>query len=361
MTRVRGRARHLGDRRRPDLRQGPQAGRRPHRRRPDGGRRGVRLADRPERLRQEHAAEAGRRPRQPDVGGRQGLRQGCPAGAARPGLRDRLPAGGPAPVAHGHRQHRAAAQAPRRRLDAAQGPGRRADRAGGTHRLREEPPRPALGRHAAAGRDRPRTGREPAAAADGRAVRRARRDHPRADAERAGAHLRRDRCRRPLRDPLDPRGRLPLRPGRRDVPASGPDHRRRRRPGRRPGRCARPHRAGPRRRGLLPRGGRRQRPAARHPGRDRRCRRDWSEYDGRRRHHRLPRHPTAVPDHRGPVEHRPGAAGVRRAGDPRRGSCSSTRPRSSRSSSRRPARSGSRSPPTPRTSSTARRSPGATH
>ena len=58
---------------------------------------------------------------------------------------------------------------------------------------------------------------QPAAAADGRAVRRARRDDPRAHAGRAGADLRRDRRGRRVRHPLDPGGGVPVRPGRRDV------------------------------------------------------------------------------------------------------------------------------------------------
>ena len=48
---------------------------------------------------------------------------------------------------------------------------------------------------------------------------------------RAAADLRGDGHERRVRDPLDPRGRLPVRPGRRDVAPPGPDHpRRRRRP-----------------------------------------------------------------------------------------------------------------------------------
>ncbi len=89
-----------GHRRRPGLRKGPQEGRRARRRRPHRRRGRVRLADRAERLREEHAAAAGRRPRRPHVGRDLGLRQAGPAGPARPGLRHRLPAGGTAAVAH---------------------------------------------------------------------------------------------------------------------------------------------------------------------------------------------------------------------------------------------------------------------
>ena len=75
----------------------------------------------------------------------------------------------------------------------------------------------------------------PAAAADGRAVRRARRDDPRAHAGRAAADLRRHRHHRRVRHPLDPGGGVPVGPRGRDVAAPGSDHRRdRRRPRPRP-------------------------------------------------------------------------------------------------------------------------------
>ena len=60
----------------------------------------------------------------------------------------------------------------------------------GLDRLREALSRPALGRHAAARRDRALARRAAEAAAHGRAVRRARRDDPRAHADRAAAHPR---------------------------------------------------------------------------------------------------------------------------------------------------------------------------
>ena len=102
----------------------------------------------------------------------------------------------------------------------------RADRA---DRVRRVLPRPAVRRHAAAGGDRPRAGRASAAAADGRAVRRAGRDDPGADAERAGPDLRRDRGGGGVRDPLHPRGGVPLRPRRGDVAPARADRRGRRR------------------------------------------------------------------------------------------------------------------------------------
>ena len=60
--------------------------------------------------------------------------------------------------------------------------------------------------------------------AHGRAVRRARRDDPRAPQRRGAPDLGADRHDDRVRDPLDPRGRLPLVPGRGHEPAAGPDH-----------------------------------------------------------------------------------------------------------------------------------------
>ena len=75
--------------------------------------------------------------------------------------------------------------------------------------------------HAAAGRHRPRARRAPAAPADGRAVRRARRDDARAHAGRAAAHLRR----RPAPPSCSSPTRIPeavylVEPRRRDVAAA---------------------------------------------------------------------------------------------------------------------------------------------
>ena len=98
---------------------------------------------------------------------------------------------GPAAVAHGRRPTSSCPSS-----STASAPAERRARSAellelvGSPGLRPSPPRPALRRHAAAGRDRPGAGRESSAAADGRAVRRARRDHPRAHAGRAGPHLR---------------------------------------------------------------------------------------------------------------------------------------------------------------------------
>ena len=86
----------------------------------------------------------------------------------------------------------------------------------------------ALGRDAAARLDRAGALVLAAAAADGRAVRRARRDDPGADEQRAAADLAGDALDGRLRHPLDRRVGLPLHPGRRHVGTSRPDRRDRR-------------------------------------------------------------------------------------------------------------------------------------
>ena len=63
----------------------------------------------------------------------------------------------------------------------------------------------------------------PEAAADGRAVRRARRDDPRADERRADEHLATDRDDDRVRHPQHPRGGVPVDPRRRHVGATRPD------------------------------------------------------------------------------------------------------------------------------------------
>ena len=217
--------------RRQDLPDEGRRRRRADRRRPRGRRGRVRLAHRPVRLRQVDAAASDRRPRPGRPRDRIEVFGKTPVeGARRPGVRHRVPAGRAAAVAHGRRQHRAAARAARHRQGGARGPRRRARRARRPVRLRRPLPRPAVGRHAAARRDRPRVRRAPAPAAHGRAVRRARRDDPRVPADRARAHRRRDRRGRRVRDALDPRGRVPLGPRRRDEPAARPHHRRSSRP-----------------------------------------------------------------------------------------------------------------------------------
>ncbi len=78
----------------------------------------------------------------------------------------------------------------------------------------------AFRRHAAAGVDRPGARRRAGAAADGRAVRGARRDRPRPPQRAAPAAVGEDRQDGDLRHPLDPRGSVPVDPDRRDVAAT---------------------------------------------------------------------------------------------------------------------------------------------
>ena len=117
-------------------------------------------------------------------------------------------------------EHLAPARAARHLPPGAHRARRRARRARRPHRVRRPLPGPALRRHAAARRDRPRPRHATAAAAHGRALRRARRDDARVPADRAHPHHRRDRRRGRVRDPLDPRGGVPVRPRRRDEPAA---------------------------------------------------------------------------------------------------------------------------------------------
>src|SRR5690606_17184965 len=84
-------------------------------------------------------------------------------------------------------------------------------------------PARAVRRDAPARGDRPRAVLRPVDPAHGRAVRRARRAHPRPDEPGAAAHLRGHRRDRRVRHALDHRGGVPVRPGRAAVPAARPD------------------------------------------------------------------------------------------------------------------------------------------
>ena len=110
----------------------------------------------------------------------------------------------------------------------------------------------ALGRDAAAGLDRPRALVLSAAAADGRAVRRPRRDDTRANEQRAAPDLAGHPLDRRLRHALDRRVGVPLDPGRGDVRKAGAYR------GRRPDRLAAAARPGDARGSALRR--------AHHPG-----------------------------------------------------------------------------------------------
>ena len=129
----------------------------------------------------------------PSAGSVQGQRQAGGAGPARPGLRHGLPDGRSVRLAHCGQEHRVAARAdglverrpaPKVRRDAGSRQARR---------VRQAPSLRAVGRDAAAGGHRPSPGLQPIAVTDGRAVRGARRDDPRAHAGRAAADLGGDR------------------------------------------------------------------------------------------------------------------------------------------------------------------------
>ena len=130
----------------------------------------------------------------------------------------------------------AAARAPQVAPCAPPGACARDARARRAHRLRVEQALAALGRHAAARLDRTRALLRPRAPAHGRALRRAGRDDARAAQHGASPDLGQGGQHHRLRDPLDPRGGLPLDAGRRDV---GPARAHRRRDRRRPPAAAR--------------------------------------------------------------------------------------------------------------------------
>ena len=88
-------------------------------------------------------------------------------------------------------------------------------------RLRGQVPVAAVGRHAAARVDRPRAGLRAQAADDGRALRRARRDHPRPPERAAAAAVAARAAHGGVRHPLDRRSGVPVDPHRRDVAAAG--------------------------------------------------------------------------------------------------------------------------------------------
>ena len=188
--------------------------------RPDDRLRRVRLADRPVGLREVDAASHHRRPRRADERQGDGERQVRAAGPERPRLRDRLPARGALRLAHRHEEHRAAARDARLDPGSAQRPDQGDARARRAHRVREPLSVAALGRDAAARLDRSRLVVLAAAAPDGRAVRSARRDDPRAPEHGAARHLAGDRLDHDLRHALDRRGGVPLDARRRDVPAA---------------------------------------------------------------------------------------------------------------------------------------------
>ena len=187
-------------------------GRGARRHRSRGRARFVRLADRSVGVREEHAPPRHRRSRRADRGHRRGQRQARAPRPSRPRLRHGVPAGracstgGPSSATSSCRSSCRAGRPPTA--------GHRAEELLKLVRLdefAEHRPVAAVGRHAAARRDRAGAVGAPVAAAHGRAVRRPRRDDPGAHAGRAAPDLRRHRHHRRLRHALDPRGGVPVR------------------------------------------------------------------------------------------------------------------------------------------------------
>ena len=110
-------------------------------------------------------------------------------------------------------------------------------REGQPRQVRRQPSAHAVGRHEAARGDRARHGDGARHAADGRAVRRARRPDPAQDAGRAAAALGRHALHRAVRHPFDPRGDQVRQPHPAAVAAPGPGQGRARQ---RAARCRRP-------------------------------------------------------------------------------------------------------------------------
>ena len=137
-----------------------------------------------------------------------------------PRCRHGVPVARAAAVAHHHRERAAAGRCAAAGPDGAARARVRAAGHGRAGGLRECLSAPSLGRHAAAGRHRPRAGPRSQAAAHGRAFRRARCPHPRADVARAAAHLDDQPQDHPVRHPQHPRGGAAVRPHRPHVGAA---------------------------------------------------------------------------------------------------------------------------------------------
>ena len=138
------------------------------------------------------------------------------------GPRHRVPGFRPAvSLAHRARQRRLRPGNEGRREGGARADRAQAIGAGEAGKVRPILSAPPVGRHAAAGRHRPRAGLQSGRAADGRAVRGARRAHPRRHAAAAGRRLAGDAQDGDLCDPQRGRGGLSRRPGDRDDAASG--------------------------------------------------------------------------------------------------------------------------------------------
>ena len=152
------------------------------------------------------------RARNGDFGDRTGQRRTCDRGSASQAGGDGAAAPGPSAMAKCSSQRPAAA---RHQQQGQRPDDQRSDRAVGTSRARLIPRCPsarAVWRHAATGRAGARPRARRAIAGDGRAPRRARRDHPVGDARPAESTRRRARSHDAVRHPLDQRGRRAQRP-----------------------------------------------------------------------------------------------------------------------------------------------------
>ena len=146
---------------------------------------------------------------------------GAPVQGAVGNIADRLSARRPARLAHGARQCAAAGRDQEARPREPPPQGARSPALGRACRIRGQISGRALRRHAPAGGDLPGAGAGPRPAADGRAVRRARRAHPRADEPRSAAHVAARPQHRALHHPQHRGGGAAVRPRGGDVVAPG--------------------------------------------------------------------------------------------------------------------------------------------
>ena len=180
---------------------------------------GIRLYRRAVRLRQVHAAQHHRR--LPDPAGRRDPHRRPAGHRPRHGPRRRVPGFRPAfPVAHRARQRHLRAGDEGRRQAGARGDRARAIAPGETGEVRRLLSASSVRRHAAAGRHRARARLQSGGAADGRAVRGARRAHPRRDAAAARRRVAGNPQDGDLRDAQRGGGGLSRRPRGGDVAAS---------------------------------------------------------------------------------------------------------------------------------------------
>ena len=181
-----------------------------------------RHAARAVRVRQDDVAPPDRRPREPDLRLDHRRRRDARRRPRAQADRVRAPVAGTAAVADRRGQRPPAARhQPSGLADRPLGDDRRVARRGRPRRVPRRLPARAVGRNAAAGRARPGVRARRADPVDGRAVRRARRDDPDRHAPPPRTASRTARHDRRVRDALDRRGRVPVRPRRGDVERPG--------------------------------------------------------------------------------------------------------------------------------------------